>query len=170
MKVKVIVTQPCPTPWDLMVWSPPGSSVHGIFQARILEWMDIPLSRGSSWSRPCNMQLKASSNFETNCNINVNFRIFTETPLRQCQSVLMQGLQGQRKCRSVCSASLFYLEHLCQLPQLCSCGLSLGTYAEHMARGCLFPITCMLHFPFWSDNRSLAEQVDSPNFLTQSST
>ena len=31
--------------------SPPGSSVHGIFQARILEWVVIPFSRGSSWPR-----------------------------------------------------------------------------------------------------------------------
>ena len=31
--------------------SPPGSSVHGILQARILEWVDIPFSRGSSWPR-----------------------------------------------------------------------------------------------------------------------
>ena len=29
--------------------SPPGSSVHGILQARILEWVAIPFSRGSSW-------------------------------------------------------------------------------------------------------------------------
>ena len=31
--------------------SPPGSSVHGIFQARILEWVAIPFSRGSSQPR-----------------------------------------------------------------------------------------------------------------------
>ena len=31
--------------------SPPGSSVHGIFQARILEWVAISFSRGSSWPR-----------------------------------------------------------------------------------------------------------------------
>ena len=31
--------------------SPPGSSVHGILQARILEWEAIPFSRGSSWPR-----------------------------------------------------------------------------------------------------------------------
>ena len=31
--------------------SPPGSSVHGIFQARILEWIAISFSRGSSWPR-----------------------------------------------------------------------------------------------------------------------
>ena len=32
-------------------WRPPGSSVHGILQARILEWVAIPFSRISSWSR-----------------------------------------------------------------------------------------------------------------------
>ena len=31
--------------------SPPGSSVHGILQARILEWIAIPFSRGSSWPK-----------------------------------------------------------------------------------------------------------------------
>ena len=31
--------------------SPPGSSVHGIFQARILEWVTVPSSRGSSQFR-----------------------------------------------------------------------------------------------------------------------
>ena len=30
---------------------PPGSSVHGILQARILEWVAMPSSRGSSWPR-----------------------------------------------------------------------------------------------------------------------
>ena len=32
---------------DPMDCNPPGSSVHGIFQARILEWVAIPFSRGS---------------------------------------------------------------------------------------------------------------------------
>ena len=34
---------------DSMDCSPPGSSVHGILWARILEWVAIPFSRGSSW-------------------------------------------------------------------------------------------------------------------------
>ena len=40
MKVKSDseVAQPCPTPSDPMDCSLPGSSVHGIFQARVLEW------------------------------------------------------------------------------------------------------------------------------------
>ena len=47
----VSVTQSCPPLCDPMDCSPPGSSVHGILQARILEWVAIPFSRGSSWTR-----------------------------------------------------------------------------------------------------------------------
>ena len=42
------VAQSCPTLCDPMDCSPPGSSVHGIFQARVLEWVAISFSRGSS--------------------------------------------------------------------------------------------------------------------------
>ena len=38
------VTQSCPILCDTMVCSPPGSSVHGIFQARVLEWGAIAFS------------------------------------------------------------------------------------------------------------------------------
>ena len=34
--------------------SPPGFSIHGILQARKLEWVAMPSSRGSSWPRNCN--------------------------------------------------------------------------------------------------------------------
>ena len=46
MKVKSEseVTQLCPTLRDPMDCSPPGSSVHGIFQARVLEWGVIAFS------------------------------------------------------------------------------------------------------------------------------
>ena len=40
--------QSSPTLCDLMDCSPPGSSVHGILLARILEWVVMPSSRGSS--------------------------------------------------------------------------------------------------------------------------
>ena len=45
------VAQPCLTLCGPMDCSPPGSSVHGIFQARILEWVAISFSRGSSQPR-----------------------------------------------------------------------------------------------------------------------
>ena len=44
-------SQLCPTLCDLMDCSLPGSTVHGIFQARILEWASISFSRGSSQPR-----------------------------------------------------------------------------------------------------------------------
>ena len=43
--------QSCLTLCDSMDCSPPGSFVHGIFQARILEWVSIPFSKGFSQSR-----------------------------------------------------------------------------------------------------------------------
>ena len=48
-KIKVLGTQSCLTLCDSMDCGPPGSSVCGIVQARILEWVDISFSRGSSW-------------------------------------------------------------------------------------------------------------------------
>ena len=42
------VTQSCPTLCDPMDCSLPGSSIHGIFQARVPEWVAIAFSRGSS--------------------------------------------------------------------------------------------------------------------------
>ena len=47
----VCVAQSCLTLWGTMVCSPPGSSVHGTSKARILEWVTISFSRGSSWPR-----------------------------------------------------------------------------------------------------------------------
>ena len=47
----MLVTQSCLTLWDCRDWGPPGSSVLGILQARILEWVAIFFSRGSSWPR-----------------------------------------------------------------------------------------------------------------------
>ena len=38
----MLVTQSCLTLWDPMDGSPPDSSVHGILQARILEWVAFP--------------------------------------------------------------------------------------------------------------------------------
>ena len=54
MLSRLVVTFPpqwCPTLCDPIDHSPPGSSVHGILQARILEWTAIPFSRESSQTR-----------------------------------------------------------------------------------------------------------------------
>ena len=49
--MEVLVTQSCLTLCDPMDCSPPVSSVHGILQVRILEWVAIPFPRGSSQTR-----------------------------------------------------------------------------------------------------------------------
>ena len=49
--LKVKVTHLCPALFDPMDCSLPGSSVLGILQSRILEWVAVPSSRGSSWPR-----------------------------------------------------------------------------------------------------------------------
>ena len=55
MKVKSEseVTQSCPTPSNPMYCSLPGSSIHGIFQARVLEWGAIAFSRDLSDPMDC---------------------------------------------------------------------------------------------------------------------
>ena len=52
--VLCLVAQSCPSFCDLLDCSLPSSSVHGIFQARILKWVVISYSRGSSQSRDRN--------------------------------------------------------------------------------------------------------------------
>ena len=59
------VTQSCPTLCDPMDCSLPGLSVHGIFQGRVLEWVVISFSRGSSsprdWTQVSNYSVKCWS-------------------------------------------------------------------------------------------------------------
>ena len=61
-KKKALVAQSCPTLCDPMDCKLPGSSVHGILQARILEWVAIPFSRGSfPRIEPMSPELQADS-------------------------------------------------------------------------------------------------------------
>ena len=58
--MEMLVTQLCLTFCDPMDYSPPGSSVHGILQARILEWVAISSCRGiflTQGSNPCLLRL-----------------------------------------------------------------------------------------------------------------
>ena len=54
MRVKVLLIQARATLCNLMDCSQPESSVHGILQARILQWVATPFARGSSWPRDQN--------------------------------------------------------------------------------------------------------------------
>ena len=50
-RIRCLVLQLYPTLCDPMDWGPPVSSVHGVLQARILEWVAVSFSRGSSHPR-----------------------------------------------------------------------------------------------------------------------
>ena len=67
------VTQSCPTLCNPVDCSLPGFSVHGILQARILEWLAISFSRGSSWFR------------DQTCVSCIADRLFTTEPMGQPQ-------------------------------------------------------------------------------------
>ena len=51
LECRCLITKSCLTLCDPMDCSPPGSSVHGIFQVRLLEWVALLSSKGSSWPR-----------------------------------------------------------------------------------------------------------------------
>ena len=75
MKSESEVIQSCPTPSDPMDCSLPGSSVHGIFQARVLEWDAIAFSdlHVSSILKMWNRVIKAVlESFSANSNICVS--------------------------------------------------------------------------------------------------
>ena len=61
----VLVAQLCPTLCDSVDCRPPGFSVHGILQARILEWVAVPPSRGSSQPRDRTQEFCIAGRFFT---------------------------------------------------------------------------------------------------------
>ena len=69
----MLVAQSCPTLCDPMDCSSPGSSIHEIFQAMMLEWLAISFSRGSSHPR-VRTQVSFANYFSQLCNIpNIDF-------------------------------------------------------------------------------------------------
>ena len=65
MKVKSEseIAQLCQTPSNPMDYSPPGSSIHGIFQARVLEWGAIAFSRSMKTLPPDSFLVRAGGQF-----------------------------------------------------------------------------------------------------------
>ena len=61
-----LIAKSCLTLWDPMDCSPTSSSVHGNSQARILEWVAIPFSRGSAWPRDQTQVSYIAGRFFTN--------------------------------------------------------------------------------------------------------
>ena len=111
-KMKVLVAQLCPTLWDPIDQSLPGSSLHGLLQARILEWVAIPFYRGSSlprdWTRVSHIAGKFFTAWATreiltyNYNLLILFRRLSSVQFSR--SVLPDSLwpQGLKPARLIC--------------------------------------------------------------------
>ena len=102
MQSVVLVTQSCPTLCNPMDCSPPGSSVHGILQARILEWAAISfciIGRSTSCEMSGWMKHKLESSKIAGRNIN-NLRYADDTTLvaegeEELNRLLMQHERGE---------------------------------------------------------------------------
>ena len=112
MKVKSEseVAHSCPTLSDPMDCSPPGSSVHGVFQARVLEWGAIAFSRDYSteWNKserqtPCDVTCMWNLKYSTNEHI-----CKTDTHRTDCGGLVVDegGRHGER---GTSSCELFYI-------------------------------------------------------------
>ena len=105
LKVNVLVTQSCPTLCNPMDCSLPGSSVHGLLQARILESVAIPFFRRSSWTR---VSCIAGGFFNT--------RAACVCVLSRCSSVWLFATLWTAACQALLSIGFSGQEYQSALP------------------------------------------------------
>ena len=108
--------QSSPPLCDPMDCSPPGSCVHGILQARILEWVAIPFSKESSWPRDRTWVSCIGDGFFTNLshqghplyiNIYTQLNHFAYLKLTQhCKSTILQLKIKRKKNRDVANGPM----------------------------------------------------------------
>ena len=107
----VLVAQSCPTLCNLMDYSPQDSSVHGIFQARMLEWVAILFSRGSSLPRDRTW---------VSCISCITGRSFTIWAIRESLvSGILQWFDTCRYCKIITTVSLVTVYHLTKFKMRC---------------------------------------------------
>ena len=106
------VTQSCPTLCNPIDCSPPGSSIHGIFQARVLEWAAISFSRESSrprdWTRVSRIVDRhftvwatrevPGSNIRKEINIIILKAEFTISILRIFKITIIKEITNEMRC------------------------------------------------------------------------
>ena len=107
-KVKVLVPQSCLTLCNPMDCRLPGSSVHGIFQARILEWVAIPFSKGSSQPRDWTRVYCTSGRFFT---IWATREGRENMCLNTLENTYLNTLQEKKKLLSIGSRKIIIVIH-----------------------------------------------------------
>ena len=101
MKVKSEseVTQSCPTLRNPTDCSPPGSSAHGIFQARVLEWGAIAFSMIKSWEPENQREMGASSGCQDR-----NNRTETSSQQGKAQNqAIVEDMNAMKSCMDKCT-------------------------------------------------------------------
>ena len=112
------LAQSCPTLCDPIDSSPPGSSVHGIFQARVLEWGAIAFSSGGGWWENAIQSYKARQSLLPGTELASSSSNRGDTPLPGC-FVCQLVHAGKREVLLISSLTPQYVlltyVHLCPL-------------------------------------------------------
>ena len=145
----MLVAQLYPTLWDPIDCSPTGFSVHGILHARILEWVAIPFSRESSWTR---------YGIQVSCIAGKFFTIWATSVQFSC-SVMFDSLQphGLQHTRLPCPSqtpgaySNSCLSHWWCHPAISSSVVPFSSHLQSFPASGSFPISCF----FASGSRSI---------------
>ena len=105
--------QSCPTLWDSMDCSPPGSNVHGILQARILDWVPMSFSRGSSlpgeWTCISCVSCIAGRFFTHWVTCEAQKKGYWSVILFSCYCIAWFWYQGYTDLRKLVEKSFFFL-------------------------------------------------------------
>ena len=113
--------------WKPMDCSPSGSSVHGISQARMLEWVAISFSRGSSWPRDWTHIFCIAGRFYTNWATRdaSNYYLIYE-PYSELSSVPIISFITKENCGLLITLNCYASLVLVNLEQFCSVSLFLS--------------------------------------------
>ena len=145
-----LVAKSCPTLCYPVYCSSPGSSVHGISQARILEGVAISFSRGSSWPR------------DRTCIFSLPGRYFTLEPPRKPTWSLLEKLFFKKKKKAHC------FQKCCRWPP--------GSHHVRSSDGTLYILMWQLFYFFlvasvlscWPGNKPASSALEG-RFLTAGS-
>ena len=142
LKIKELVIQSCPTLCNPMNCSPPGSSVHEIPQTGILEWVAIPFSRRSSWTRPPALQAD-SLPFEPPGNLDP--RLFSNRGKHVLISFCGNPVKERSWVNVLCK--LWRTDQTCSLPSGLYLFLFLSQHSTLFTAKCYVPATLSMQLP-----------------------
>ena len=100
------VTQPCLTLSDPMDCSPPGSSIHGTFQASVLEWGAIAFSIASVWDE-CNCSLVWMFFFYCP-SLGLEWKLTFSSPAVTAEFSKFAGILSAVNSDSICNLGVFF--------------------------------------------------------------